>query len=462
MRSWTIGLMRAAASLAVAAGLVVAGAGRTGAATLQEAMVNTYLTSPRLEAGRALLRQAEELVPQALSGYRPQLFVDSGVEGVRGTSRFPTATGGGEVLEQNRTTKSVGISVRQNLYAGGGTQAAVSRAENQVHAQRSQLLALEQSVLLDTVAAYTAAYRDQVVLDLALNNEQRLGRQLQATRDRFEVGEVARTDVAQAEARLARAQADIEAAKADLAASRAAYRRVVGEEPTNLVEPKTLTVLPKTLADAQALAAANPDITAATFNLYAARDSVDVAFADLLPSLDLQARAQYADQPTVQVQWARSASLGVNLSIPLYQGGGEYARVRESRHLERQRRNELETTHRTVQEQVAASFDRLLAATAAIEALRAEVRANQIALEGVQQEALVGARTVLDVLDAEQDFFTSQVNLVRAQTQEIVASHQLKLAVGQLTVADLELDVKPFDAKAHYERNRTRLFGLSD
>jgi TolC family type I secretion outer membrane protein len=462
MRSWTLGLGKAAATLAVAAGLAIGGTGPSRATTLQEALVNTYLTNPRLEAGRAQLRQADELVPQALSGYRPQVFVDSGIEDVNGTARLRTGTGGGVVSDQDRTGKTVGVTVRQNLYAGGGTQASVSRAENLVSSQRAQLVALEQSVLLDAAAAYTAVYRDQVVLELALNNEQRLGRQLQATRDRFQVGEVARTDVAQAEARLSRARADIEAAKADLAASRATYRRVVGQEPTNLAEPKPLAVLPKTLEDAEALAASNPDIIAATFGLYAARDAVDVAFADLLPSLDLQARAQYADEPTVNAEWARSASLGVNLSVPLYQGGGEYARVRENRQLVRQRRNELETAHRTTQEQVAASFDRLLAATAAIDALRSEVRANEIALEGVQQEALVGSRTVLDVLDAEQELFTSQVNLVRARTQEIVASYQLKLAVGELTVDELNLGVQPFDAEAHYGATRRRLFGLSD
>ncbi|MEK0085427.1 TolC family outer membrane protein [Benzoatithermus flavus] len=463
MQNWIVGLERATALLAVAACLALSGTGLAAATTLQDALVNTYLTSPRLEAGRAQLRQADELVPQALSGYRPQLFLNGGINHDRTTTRAKARTlGGVGVFEQNRTAESVGVTVRQNLYAGGGTQAAVSRAENQVRAQRAQLLALEQSVLLDTVSAYTAVYRDQVVLDLALNNEQRLQRQLQATRDRFQVGEVARTDVAQAEARLSRAQADVESAKADLAASRAAYRRVVGEEPTNLVEPKTLVALPKTLADAQALAASNPDIVAATFSLYAARDAVDVAYADLLPSLDLQAQAQLADEPTYQTNWSRSTAIGLNLTIPLYQGGGEYARVRENRQLERQRRNELETAHRTVQEQVAASWDRLLAATAAIEAFRAEIKANEIALEGVQQEALVGSRTVLDVLDAEQELFTSQVNLVRARAEEILASYQLKLAVGQLTVDDLGLSVQPFDAEAHYQRTRTRLFGLSD
>ena len=453
-----IGQLRGSvAALALAAGSLAVAADQAAAVTLREAMVTTYLTSPRLEAGRSELRQVDELVPQALSGYRPSLFLDGGVEEVEADAKVEGVTG-----SQNRTTNQVGLTLRQNLYAGGGTQASVSRAENLVRAQRAKLFALEQQVLLDAVDAYTAAFRDQVVLDLALNNEERLTRQLEATRDRFEVGEVARTDVAQAEARLSRARADVEVAKADLASSRAFYERVIGQEPIKLDEPKVLADLPRTEDETRAFAAENPDIVAATFDLYATRDEVDVAFADLLPSLDLQGEVAYVDEPTASIDRSRSASLGVTLSIPLYQGGGEYARVREVRQRVRQRRDELETAHRSVQELVTSSWERLRAATASIDAFNSEVRANQIALEGVQQEALVGSRTVLDVLDAEQELFTSQVNLVRASREEILASYQLKLAVGQLTVEGLELPIEPFDAVAYYDRNRARLFGLAE
>lgn len=455
MPAWKHALRRSAGTVALSAWLALHGLS-AGAVTLEEALVTSYLTNPSLEAQRAQLRQTDELVPQALAGYRPSLFLNGGVEAVQGTARADSGTVG----SANRSSSSTSVTLQQNLYAGGGTQAQVSRAENQVSAQRARLLATEQQVLLDTVDAYTAVYRDQSVLALALNNEQRLQRQLEATRDRFEVGEVARTDVAQAEARLSQARADVEGAKADLAASRALYRRIVGEDPRSLVEPLTLRDLPSSPEEAEALAANSPDVLAATFDLYAARDDVDVNFSDLLPSLDLQAEAGYNEQPTVTTRWSRSAAIGLNLTIPLYQGGAAFSRVRQSRELVRQRRDELETAHRSVQEVVDASWERLLAATASIEALRAEVRANRIALEGVQQEALVGSRTVLDVLDAEQELFTSQVDLVSALREEVLASYQLKLAVGQLTVADLRLPVLPFDAEAYYNRQRTRLFGL--
>ena len=172
---------------------------------------------------------------------------------------------------------------------------------------------------------------------------------------------------------------------------------------------------------------------------------------------------EYADQPTANIEWGRTAALGLNLSIPLYQGGGEYSRVRESRQRVRQQRDQLESAHRSVQELVTASWERLLAATAAIDAFkRRGARQPDRARRRRSRRRWSGARTVLDVLDAEQELFTSQVNLVRAGREEVLASYQLKLAVGQLTVEGLELPVEPFDAVAYYERNRTRLFGVAD
>ena len=271
-------------------------------------------------------------------------------------------------------------------------------------------------MLLDAVDAYTAAYRDQVVLDLALNNEERLKRQLEATRDRFEVGEVARTDVAQAEARLSRARADVEQAKADLASSRAFYERVVGEAPSKLEEPKVLQALPKTESETRAIAEQNPDIIAATFDLYAARDNVDVQFSSLLPSLDLQGVVEYADQPTANTEWGRTAALGLNLSVPLYQGGGEYSRVRESRQRVRQQRDH----PRERPSQRAGAGDRLLGAAAGRDrrdrrASRPRCAPTKSHSKASSRRRWLGARTVLDVLDAEQELFTSQVNLVRAR-----------------------------------------------
>ncbi len=254
------------------------------ATTLREALVNAYQTNPDLEFSRALLRATDELVPQALAGYRPSLFLNGGLEAAKGNIGRGNRSGGLDSSQSsNRTSKQVSLSVRQNLYAGGSTAAGVRQAENQVSAERANLISTEQQVLLAAITAYTDVWRDKSVLDLALNNEQRLRRQLRATRDRFEVGEVARTDVAQAEARLSRARADIETAKANLAASQAQYRQVIGSDPGVLEDPQPAEGLPPNLEQALAIAANNPDIINATYNLAAAREAVDVAYGTILP-----------------------------------------------------------------------------------------------------------------------------------------------------------------------------------
>lgn len=434
---------------------------QASAEDLSQALVEAYLGNPDLAAQRASLRATNEQVPQALSGYRPQVFLQGQVQSVRGSQRGDAAfSDDSETNDIDNTSQSASLTIQQNLYDGGGTVASVSRAENAVRAGRADLVATEQNVLLNAVNAYANSWRFRSRLAEALNNEQRLQRQLQATRDRFEVGEVARTDVAQAEAALAGAQADVERAKADVASADATYRQIIGRAPGQLSQPSPLRLLPSSLDEAEALADANPEIVSATFALAAAKDDVDVQFAQLLPNLDLQGQFNYTNSPSPGSDWQRSAQAGVVLTIPLFQGGAEYSRVRQSRQTMRQRRNQLESTFRSIQQSVAESWDNLVSASAQIPAFRSQVRANEIALEGVQQEALVGTRTVLDVLDQEQELFTSRVALVDAQANEVIASYQLKSTVGELTVDGLNLAVQPYNPEIYYRENRNRLLGI--
>ncbi len=235
---------------------------------------------------------------------------------------------------------------------------------------------------------------------------------------------------------------------------------MVGREPRQLADPMRLTDLPASIEEAQAIAESNPNIISATHQLFAARDDVDVAFANLLPSLDVVGDVGYQDEPRNGVNYQRSATIGVALSVPLYQGGAEYSRVRQNRETVQQQRSALESTNRAVQANATTTWEQLQAASAAVQSFRDEVRANQVAFEGVNQEQLVGLRTVIDVLDAQQDLFTSQVNLVRARAIEVLASYQLRAATGQLTVQDLDLPVAPYEPEGYYNRNRSRLFGL--
>jgi TolC family type I secretion outer membrane protein len=447
--------MRRKLGVAIALGFAFVGSAPGTAQTLEEALVAAYLTNPDLEAQRAALRATDELVPQALSDWRPTIAIDSAASA---TDVDASNDAGGSF----NTTQS-GIALDQQIYNGGETAANTTRAENLVRLERARLVAFEQQVLLDAVTVYTNLLAAEAVLDFAIQNENRLLRQLQATRDRFEVGEVTRTDVAQAEAALAGATADRVQAEGELVAAKADYRRVVNQEPGRLVVPEPLRALPESEAQAQQIAeVGNPNITAAQFDLASARADVDVARSALLPRLSVRGELTYADQPNQVLDWQREASIGANLVVPLYQGGGEYARVRQTRQTVRQREDDLEAAFRAVRNEVTAAWQALLTATTQIESISEEVRANLIAVEGARQEALVGQLTTLDVLDTESNLFQSQVDLVRSRRDQIVASYRLKAAVGELTVVGIDLPVQPYDPEAYYLDVRDRLFGLGE
>ncbi len=445
--------MRLKKFLVLASALGAFAAGTAEAQTLQEALANAYSTNPELGAARAQLRATDEQVSQALSGYRPQ---------VSGTASYNAVDMDSSVGKATLDSSSIGLSVTQPLYRGGGLDANLRASENTVRANRANLIVTEQQVLYDAVQAYAGVWRDRSVLELAINNEKRLQRQLQATRDRFNVGEVARTDVAQAEARLSAATASRVEAEGLLANSIATFRRIIAQEPQNVDQPVRPAALPANEAEAQELAAANPNIATAQYTLAAAKDDVDVAFSRLLPQVDLRASASYANEPSTNLAWQRDGQIGIQVTVPLYQGGTEYSQVRQNKQLARQRDEQLVSTQRSVAENVTTAWKTLQTSTSNIQSRQAQVRANRIALEGVEQEAQVGSRTVLDVLDAEQELFGSQVELVRAQANEAIAAYALLASVGQLTADRLDLPVEHYDAEAYYKENRSRLFGLGE
>jgi TolC family type I secretion outer membrane protein len=447
------GAMRPSVAVAILAAVFAAGTTRAPVAqSLQDALVSAYLTNSDLESERAALRATDELVPQALSGWRPTLSINSAaihndVDQSGTTRKFDTL--------------SSGLALQQELYSGGETVANTQRAERLVRSERARLEATEQTVLLQAVTAYTDVVAAQAVLDFAVQNESRLRRQLQATQDRFRVGEVTRTDVAQADARLSGAIADRVRAEGDLQAAKATYRQVINQEPVKLEVPGPLAGLPATEAEAHQLAeVGNPNITAAQFNLAAARADVSVAESVLLPRLSIRGELTYSKDPSATVDSQRDASIGANLTVPLYQGGGEYARVRQTKQTVRQRQDDLESTYRSVRDEVTNAWEALITATTQIDSRAAQVRANEIAVEGARQEALVGQRTTLDVLDQESDLFSSQVDLVQSRRDQVVASYRLKAAVGELTVKGIDLPVEAYNSEAYYADTRNRLFGL--
>ncbi len=447
-------MSRYAIGVALAAVLAQGNAVSCQAQTLEEALVSAYLTNPELEGQRAAVRATDELVPLALTGWRPTIEVTSSAT----ITELNSPAGDGRL-----DTIANSLSIDQNVYAGGETVANTRRAERLVRLERSRLYATEQDVLLNAVEAYTSLLNDLAVLELAIQNENRLKRQLQATKDRFEVGEVTRTDVAQAEARLAGAVAERVRAAGTIEASKATFRNVIDMEPVSLIPPNTLKELPPSEAEAQQLAESfNPNILAGQFNLAAAKEDVTIAESTLYPRLSVNGELTYTEEPSLSVDWQSAASIGATLAVPIYQGGGEYAQIRLNKETVRQRQSDLEAAYRLVREEVTSSWQALMTAQSSILSFTEQVRAAEIALDGSRQEALVGQRTTLDVLDQENDLFQAEVDLVSAQRDEIVASYRVKAAIGELTVEAIELPVSPYDVEAYYEDVRSRWFGLGE
>lgn len=448
-RATTIGL-------ALALGLGAACAAPAEAQSLPEALASAYSTNPTLRAARAELRAVNEGVPQALSDWRPNVTVS----GSAGKRRFDNDTSTSK-SQDTVTPREVRADVSQPIYRGGQTVANTARAENEVRAQRARLSSVEQSVLLNAATAYIDVWRDEAVLGLNINNERVLQRHLEATQDRFTVGEVTRTDVAQAETRLAVARADRIAAEGALSASRAVFEEVVGFAPGELQAPERLTDLPASQEDViDAAVERNPDILTANYSERAAQNTVRQVIGELLPSLQLRASASHTEGTSSSDSVVEQAQVLAELTVPLYQKGAVSSRVREAKQVSSQRRIEIEERRRALEQEGISAWQALQTARAQIRSFEAGVRSAEIALEGVQQENLVGARTILDILDAEQELLDAQVNLVRSQRDEVVAEYRVLSAVGRLTARDLGLTVEVYNPEIDYFKIRNRWFGL--
>ena len=448
-----------------------------GPRTLAEALAAAYSNNPTLQASRAQLRAVDENVPQALAGWRPTVVL-SGTGGVGdGMSRSYITTpitdpitgqtvNGGRTSNQraDRLIGTAQATITQPVYNGGRTRASTNRAESQVMAQRGLLIAQEQTTFMDTVNAYVGVIQAQQILALNINNEQVLNRQLQATNDRFRVGEITRTDVAQAEAALAGATAQRQTSEGNVATARATYQRVVGFlPPADLVEPQPLKLPVRNQQDANTLAAANnPNVVSAQFNDAAARDAVDVAYSSLMPQVSLQGQAFQQNNASLPRNTNNGAQLVATLSVPLYQGGAEYSAVRQARQQEQQTRRQLDDARRQAIQQATQAWETLVAARSTAESTRSQIRANSIALEGVEREAIVGSRTTLDVLNAQQALLNSQVTLVQNLANLVTASYTVASAIGRLTARDLNLPVPIYDETAYFNAVRNKWFGLGD
>ena len=322
------------------------------------------------------------------------------------------------------------------------------------------MFSVEQNVILSAATAYVDVIRDESVLKLQINNMARLQKQLEATRDRFAVGEVTRTDVAQAESRVARTHADRTQAEGNLTSSRVVYKRIIGVVPGALVQPGRVPDLPQSLEEAVEFATGNNfSLVTAKFEELSAIEQVTEVRGELLPTVNIVGQASRSDDSGGTDSESTSVIVEAQVTIPIYQAGSVSSRVRAAKEEANRRRILVESARRSVVDSSARSFEAWTTAIARTTSLNAEVDSAQIALEGVEQEATVGARTVLDVLDAEQDLLDAQVSKVRSERDAFVASYRLLQALGRLTAAAHSLDVVIYDYDRHFTDIEDKYYG---
>ncbi len=423
--------------------------------TLKEALAAAYIANPQIKARRAQLRATDEEVARAKSGYRPVIQGEATYTYQDVNSQPPSPADGVS------HPRNYSVSLAQPIFRGFRTVNSVEAAKASVEAAREDLRDVGQQVLLDAVTQYMNVLRDQAIIRLRQNNVEFLSEQLQATQDRFDVGEVTRTDVAQAQARRAEAVSALNLATANLKTSRAAYERVIGFPPSNLETPRPAdSLLPPTLEAAlQAGERRNPQILAGLFRVKSAEYDTKTIKGELLPEVQLEARYEKS-YDTGGADERDTTTVTGRLTVPIYQGGEVSARVRQAQDIELQRRQEVDQARVAVRADVVSAWGQVVAARAALVSDRAAVEANRIALEGVRAEEQVGQRTVLDVLDAEQELLDSQVSLVTSRRDLVVASYALLAAIGRLTPADLDLPTEIYDPDAHYRDVKDRPFGF--
>jgi outer membrane protein len=441
--------------------LTLAGGVPARADTIEAALVRAYQSNPQLNAQRAAVRVTDENVPQALSGYRPKIAVTASA----GYQYSDVTSAGGGLTGRahgDQIPRAVGATITQTLYNGQQTANRTRAAEGQVSAAREGLRVLEQSVLLSAATIYMDYLRDAAIVEVQKSNTRVLDQTLKQTRDRFNVGEVTRTDVAQSEARLAAGRTQERAAEATLNTTRSNYRRIIGSEPTALAPGSPVDrFLPSSLARAVSTSLVeNPNVTASMYGIDVSYLQVKVAEGALFPTVTLQVGAQQAYEQQISIPRQFVASAIAQVSVPIYQGGSEYSLIRQSKETLAQQRLALEQVRDQTRATVVQAWGQLQAAKAQVSSAQAQVRASEIALNGVREEAKAGQRTTLDVLNAQQDLVNARVALVTAQHDRVVASYSVLSAVGRLSPQVLKLKTTIYDPSVHYHQVRDSWFGV--
>ena len=428
------------------------------AETISSALARAYMGNPDLNQQRAAGRATDEGVSRAVSGYRPQVSATA----TAGYNYLNETIGGG-VTKGSAFPSAGGLTVTQNLFNGNQTTNGVRAAESTVLQSRETTRNTEQNTLQNGATAYMNVLRDTAILELNKNNITVLEEQLRQTRDRFNVGEVTRTDVAQAESSLATARSNYFTAQANLQNSIANFRQIIGVEPKRLEAARPIDgLLPATLQSAITVALSeHPAIQAAFHNVDVAQLQVQVQEGQLYPTLNVVGNVQQNNQyQGFANNRLFNASVLGQLSVPIYQGGAAYAQIRQAKELLDQARLQADLQRDMIRAAVVSSWGQLETAKAVIRSSQAAVKSSEIALDGVREEAKVGQRTTLDVLIAQQTLLNARVNLVSAQRDRVVASYVVMAASGRLSATNLALNVVHYDPTIHYDQVKDKWIGL--
>ncbi len=434
--------------------ILLLGASPLHAETLLAAMVRAYQTNPTLQTAQTKLRAIDEGVPLAKSGARPSLDFNSQI--------------GQNTVDQNgtqrdATPRGLGFSVTQPLYKGGRIDADIGSAEKKVLAERANLMDAEQSLLLSVATIYFDVWRDQATVKINRKNEEVLRQELQAARDRFNVGEATRTDVAQADSRFSGATAARIESEGRLANGKATYEKITGNAPSELAAPDLNFPIPQSLDEAIKQAQDNnPKVISSKYTADSAEHDVDVAEGALLPEINLEASADRNWETSSLATGGETdtASITARLTVPLYRSGADYARTRAAKQTASQRRVEIHSALDAARETAVSAWESLKTAQATILSRQKQLKAAELAFEGVKEESKVGTRTILDRLNAEAEALQARVNLVQAQRDKAVALFSVKSSIGELTADNLKLPLTPYDPVAHYEQVKNAWIGL--
>ena len=442
-----------------------------GSGTMDLALVQAYQNNPTLNSQRAATRAIDENVPTALAGFRPRVsgtasLTDQYLDSLSRTGNDPRT--GGALYTQAKgqiAVQSYGITATQTLFNGLQTAGRTRQAEGQVFSAREQLRTAEQTVLLSAATAYMNLLQTAAILELQRSNVNVLEVTLRQTRDRFTAGEVTRTDVAQAESRLSGGRSQLSLAESNYVTAQAQYLQVVGVPPPSRLAPAPPIdrLSPRTLEGAIARGRTeHPLITTAMYNVDIALQQVKIAEGALAPVVQAVGNVQknFGSTQALTVLEQLSASLAAQLTVPIYQGGSEYAAIRQAKETLGQRRLDLDTARDQVQATVTQAWGQLEAAKAQIDATTSQVTAAEVALNGVREEARVGQRTTLDVLNAQQDLVNARVALVTAQRDRVVASYTVLAATGALSPQILGLRIEVYDPVVHYQQVRDAWGGV--